>query len=94
MFGFFRVVKKIKGSKELADEKIISDMRRALEEEGESKEVTILKSRVRIIDLEDKVNKIEKQLKTLRSLLCVRNYRKHVKVTLKKKVKVKCVKKS
>jgi hypothetical protein len=79
MFGFFRASKKVKGTKELAEEKLISDMRKALEEEGESPNTTTLKNRLRIIDLEVKVNKLEKQIIAIRKLLCVRKYRKKVK---------------
>jgi polyhydroxyalkanoate synthesis regulator phasin len=79
MFGFFRASKKVKSEIELAEEKLLSDMRNALAEEGETPNTTILKSRVRIIDLEDKVTKIEKQIRNLRQTLCVRKYRKKVK---------------
>ena len=87
MFEFFRARRKIKSSKELAEEQLLSDLRNSLTASGESPNDTILKNRLRIIDLEDKVVKIEKQIKKIQQTLCVRAYRRRQKIEPKKKVK-------
>lgn len=66
MFGFLRTSKKIKREEDKAEEKLINDLRMSLGDEPPT--TTNLKNRLRIIDLEDKVNKIEKKLKSIGSI--------------------------
>ena len=59
MFEFFKASKKIKREEDLAEEKLLKDLRKSLSDE--TPHTTILKNRLRIIDLEDKVAKLEKR---------------------------------
>lgn len=83
MFAFMRVSKKTKSEAELAEDKMLESLRKALGDE--SPVTTNLKNRLRIIDLEDKVNKLEKKLKDFKQVLQIRKYRSRKKETLKKK---------
>lgn len=85
MFGFMRASKKTKSEAELAEDKLLESLKKALGDESPT--TTNLKNRLRIIDLEDKVIKLEKQIKKIRSLMSVRAYRLNKKVIVKKKVK-------
>jgi hypothetical protein len=65
MFGFFRASRNIKREEEVAEEKLLNDLRKSLGNEPPT--TTNLKNRLRIIDLEDKVVKLERAVKRLAS---------------------------
>ena len=67
MFGFFRVSRRVKKEEENTEEKILAGLRESLGDEPPT--TTILKNRLRIIDLEDKIIFFEKQLKELKKLM-------------------------
>lgn len=81
MFGFLRASKKV--SKADAEElKILEDLKKSLGDE--SPQTTNLKNRLRIIDLEDKITTIEKQIRKLKSSLPILTKHKKLKSNKKK----------
>jgi hypothetical protein len=91
MFGFFRASKKIESAKALSEKKLIEDLRKSLADEGETQDITTLKSRLRIIDLEDKVCRLEKRIKRYGNTIATRKYHLKKKLISKKKVPSICV---
>jgi hypothetical protein len=65
MFGFSRARHKIKNPEEIAEERLLNDLKASLGDEQPM--ITVLKNRLRIIDLEDKVIKLERYVKRLAS---------------------------
>lgn len=64
MFWFSKEDRKIKREEDAAEEKLLKDLKASLGDEPPM--ITVLKNRLRIIDLEDDIVHLKKELKKLR----------------------------